>query len=136
LAPSGEWKAEMRDARHLREEAVVAAGRLSAALDDVSGDHRAGESVPVVSSPIEPPGRGADDERRIGDARADDDIRSRIEGFDDAPCSEVDVRRHRFDSGFGQRVAGVEMAKLVAGGLELAESREQVGALGVGAWRL
>ena len=60
----------------LVQEAVVAAGRLRPALDDVPGQHRAGQRVPVVALPAVPPGGRPDREARVGDPGADDDVRA------------------------------------------------------------
>ena len=76
LAQLRDRKAELGDPRDLREKAVVPAGGLRAALDDVAGDDRARQPVPVVASPTEAPRGRANHERRIGHPRADDDVRS------------------------------------------------------------
>src|SRR5690242_9334501 len=78
------------------------------------------------------PGSRADDERSVGDTRADNDVYSGIERLDDSPRPQVDVRRNRVNAGFGEQAAGVEVAELMAGGLDLAKSRHQVIAFDVG----
>ena len=66
----------MLEARHFVEKSIVAAGALRAAFHDVARHDRAGQPVPVVSLPAEMPGRRAHNDRRVGDARADDDVRT------------------------------------------------------------
>src|SRR5207244_2486320 len=117
----GDRKAEPGDPGHLREEAVVAAGRLRAALDDVAGHDCSGQAVPVVTRPSKVPGSWANDERSVADTRTDDDVRSGVERLDNAPCAEIRVRGHGINAGLGKRAAGVEVAELMAGRLEFAE---------------
>ena len=83
----------------------------------MAGHHRPGQEVPVVARPAEVPCRRADDERSIGHARADHDVRSGVERLDDPPRAKVDVRRDGLDAGLGQRAAAVEVAELMTGGL-------------------
>ena len=60
----------------LRQEAVVAAGGLRAALDDVTGGDGAGQGVPVVAAPAVPPRGRPGDQAGVGDPGADDDVRA------------------------------------------------------------
>ena len=61
------------------EERVVAAGGLGAALDDVTGGRGAGERVEVVAAPAEVADGRPDDDRGVGDATGDDDVRARVQ---------------------------------------------------------
>src|SRR5205085_1617724 len=81
------------EAGHLLEEGVVATGRLRAALDDVPGDDRSRERVPVVALPAVMPRRGPDHDGGIGHASGDDDVGASPERVGDAPPAEVRVRR-------------------------------------------
>ncbi len=116
----------------LVEEAVVAAGGLRAALDDVPGGDGAGQGLPVVAAPAVPPGGGADDQAGVGDPRADDDVGARLQRRRDAPPAEVGVRGDHRQVRLGQRQPGVEVSELVTRGPQVAESRGQVVAGEVG----
>src|SRR5581483_5518743 len=116
----------------LVQEAVVAAGRLRAALDDVPGGDRAGQGVPVVVAPAVPPGGGPGDHARVGDPGADDHVRARLQGGGDAPAAEVGVGGDHGPVRLGQRHPGVQVDQLMPGGLEIAERRDQVVAGDVG----
>ena len=71
----GKWEAgRLGEVGDLLEEAVVAAGGLRSAFDDVPGDHGARQRVPIVLRPAPPPRGRADDQRCVGDPRADHDI--------------------------------------------------------------
>ena len=65
------------DPGNLLEERVVAAGRLGAALDDVTGDDRAGERVEIVRRPVEAPGGRTHHESGIRHPPGDDDVCAR-----------------------------------------------------------
>ncbi len=117
----------------LVEEGVVPAGGLRAALDDVARDDRARERVERVPLPAVPPRRRAHDQRRVGDAAGDDDVRARAQGLGDAPTSEVGVRRHRL-AGHGRRDRVERAPQVVAldvrdprAGPELLERRGEPG---------
>src|SRR4029077_15969327 len=90
----GDWKPGMAHVV-LGEEAVVAARRLRAAFEDVSGDGRTGERIPVVALPSEPCRRRTDDQARVGDATGDDHVRAGTDAFGDAPGAEVGVGGER-----------------------------------------
>ena len=110
----------------LVQEAVVAAGRLRAALDDVPGGDRAGQGVPVVAAPAVPPGGGPGDQARVGHPGADDDVRAGLQRRGDAPAAEVGVGGDHGEFGLGQRHAGVEVGELVSFGLQVLDGRGQV----------
>jgi len=116
----------------LVQEAVVAAGRLRAALDDVTGRDRAGQGVPVVVTPAVPPGGGPGDQARVGDPGADDDVRAGLQGRGDAPAAEVGVGGDHGQVRLGQRQPGIEVDELVARGLQVGQGRDQVVAGDVG----
>ena len=118
-------------ARDLVEERVVAAGALRAALDDVTGDHRSGERVPVGALPLEPPRRRADDQRRVGDARTDHDVGTALERRGDAEAAEVGVGAHHRRLQVGERRALVEMDEALARRLQRVEPRHEIVALDV-----
>ena len=59
--------------------------------------------------PVPPPRRRPDDQRRIGDPRADHDVGAGIERGGDAPATEIRVGRDRVG---GERLAGVEVRQL------------------------
>ena len=80
----------------------------------MAGDHGAGQSVPVVSRPVERPRGGADDDRCIGNPGADHNIGSVAECLDDAPGAEVDVGGDRRYTHVAQRGAGIEVAQVEA----------------------
>ena len=96
LVHLGDGEAQRPRPVDLLEEAVVAAGRLRAALDDVAGGDGAGQAIPVVALPAEAPRRRADDQRRVGDAAGDDDVGAAPERLGDAPAAEVRVGGQRF----------------------------------------
>ncbi len=79
----------------LGEEAEVAAGRLCAAFEDVTGHRRACEGVPVIPPPAEMRRRRADHEARIGHAAGDDHSRPGTEALRDAPRTQVGVGGQR-----------------------------------------
>ena len=111
----------------LLEEAVVAAGRLRAALDDVAGGDGAGQPVPIVACPAEAPGRRAHDQRGVADPPGDDDVGAAAERLGDAPAAEVGVGRQRIAAGVeGERRAAVEVAEALAGAAQLAQVRHQI----------
>ena len=103
LVHLGDGEAERPRPVDLLEEAVVAAGGLRAALDDVAGGDGAREPVPVVARPAEAPRRRADHQRRVGDAPGDDDVGAARERLGDAPAAEVGVGGQRT---CGRRRAG------------------------------
>ena len=82
----GDGVADVAEARDLLKESVVAAAALRAALDDVPGGERAGQRVIIVALPAELPRRRTDHQRRVGDARADDDVRASIQRRLDPPA--------------------------------------------------
>ena len=128
----GDGEPRIAQVRQLVGERVVAAGGLRAALDHVPGHHGSGESVQVFRAPAVP-GRGRpDDQRGVGDPRADDDVRSGPQRGRNPPAAEVGVRGDRRDTRLGQRLAGVGVRQLVTSLGELAEPAEQVVALHVG----
>ena len=116
----------------LGREAVVAAGRLRTALDDVPGGDRAGQGVPVVAAPAVPPGGGPGDQARVGDPGADHHVRAGLQGRGDAPAAEVGVGGDHGQVRLGQRDPGVGVDEIVARGLQVAEDRDQVVAGEVG----
>ena len=79
----------------VEKNAIVAAGRLDAAFDDVARGHRAGETVVIVAGPAEVRGGRPDDHRRVGDPAGDDDVGAAVEAVDDAPRAEVGVGGQR-----------------------------------------
>ncbi|BDB44775.1 hypothetical protein IWGMT90018_52210 [Mycobacterium kiyosense] len=79
----------------LGEEGEVAAGGLGAALDDVSGDHRAGQCVVIVTAPTEVRGGGPDDHRGVGDPPGDHHVGPGPQTVRDAPAAQVGIRRQR-----------------------------------------
>src|SRR5215470_3251407 len=128
----GDREARVAAVGDLVQEAVVAAGGLRAALDDVTGGDRAGQGVPVVPAPAVPPGGGSGDQARVGDPRAYHDVRPGLERGGDAPAAEVGVGRDHGQVRLGQRDPGVEVDELVAGRLQVTEGRDQVVAGDVG----
>ena len=80
----------------------VAAGHLGAALEQVAGDRRAGEGVPVRLAPAEMGHRRPDHERRVGDAPGDDDLGTGPQGVRDRRCAEVDVGADQLAAGVGR----------------------------------
>ena len=72
--------------RQLAQEGVVAAGRLGPALQDVAGDHRPGQPVPVVGRPAEVQLRPDD-----RDARSPARRRPRRPGLHAAPIPQPQV---------------------------------------------
>src|SRR6185437_9666122 len=122
----GDRESRIAAAGDLGREAVVAAGRLRAALDDVPGGDRSGQGVPVVVAPVVPPGGGPGDQARVGDPGADHHVGAGLERRGDAPAAEVGVGGDHGQVRFGQRQPGVEVGKLVARPLEVAEGRDQV----------
>ena len=105
----GDGQADVPGARELAGEREVAAGGLRAALDDVSGDDRAGQRVEVAGAPPVPPRGGPDDHRGVGDPPGDDDVRAGLECGDDPAAPEVGVRDERFlrDGLAGLQVRGL-----------------------------
>ena len=77
----------------LGEEREVAAGGLGPALDDVARDDRAGQLVQVGGRPAELPRRWANEQRRVGHPRADDDVGAELEGPHDRPGAQIGVGR-------------------------------------------
>ena len=59
---------------HLFEERIVPTGHLRAALDEVTGDNRAGQRIPVGALPSEMPCRGTDDDGGVSHPSGDDDV--------------------------------------------------------------
>ena len=118
------------EAGDLGEEAVVAARGLRSALDDVAGDDRPGQGVPVGSAPPVPPGRGADGEGGVGDPAGDDDVGAGVEGGGDPPAPEVGVGGH--DLALAERFAGLEVGEVDACGPQVLQAGDQVVALHVG----
>src|SRR4029077_2809802 len=110
----------------LGREAVVAAGRLRAALDDVPGGDCAGQGVPVVPAPAVPPGGGPGDQARVGDPGADHHVRAGLQRRGDAPAAEVGVGGDHGQVRLGERDPGVGVDEIVARGLQVAEDRDQV----------
>ena len=89
-------------AGQVHEPREVAAGRVGAALDDVTGGDRAGERVVVVRAPPEAPDAGADHDRRVGHPAGDHHVGPRGECPGDAEAAQVGVR--------GQRTLEAELA--------------------------
>ena len=122
----GDGEARVAAVGDLVEEAVVAAGGLRPALDDVPGGDRAGQCVPVVAAPSVPPRGGPDDQARVGDPGADDDVGAGVQRGRDAPAAEVGVGGDHRQVRLGQRQSGIEIGQLVPGGLQVADGRGQV----------
>ena len=80
-----------RRAGQAEEPAEVAAGRLRAALDDVTGDDRAGQLVVRRLAPAVVRDRRTDDQRGVGDPAGDDDVGAGAQGGGDAEAAEVGV---------------------------------------------
>ena len=127
----GDREAGMLEPRHLLEERVVAAGGLRAALQDVARDHRRSEPVPVRPAPAEVPRRRPDHDRRVRDARGNDDVGAAVERLDDAPGAEVSVGRDRVDARRGERLPAVQVGQFLAARLQLRELRQDVVAFDV-----
>ena len=89
----GEREPDPVEAGDLGEERVVAAGGLRPALEDVAGDDRAGQRVPVVASPAVMPGRRPADQRGVGRAPRHDDGRARRQAHPRCPSSPGTGRR-------------------------------------------
>ena len=87
----GDRVADASETGHLLEECIVAAAALGTAFDDVASRKRARERIVVVAAPVELPSGGADDQGGVGDAGANDDVGTLVQGFLDAPAAEVDV---------------------------------------------
>src|SRR5690606_34444460 len=102
-----------------------------AALDDVAGDHCAGEGVPVVAGPAVVPGRRPADHGGVGGAAGDDDVGAGVERLDDAPAAEVGVGGDE-PGRVADGLAGVEVGQVDAGGDQLVEAAEDVVAVDVG----
>ena len=75
----------------LGEEGVVAAGGLTAALDDVPRRDRSGELVEVAAAPTVVPGRRPAHDGRVRGAAGDDDVGASRECIDDAPTAQVGI---------------------------------------------
>ena len=116
----------------LRQEAVVAAGGLRAALDDVTGGDGAGQSVPVVATPAVPPRGGPGDQAGVGDAGTDHHVRAGLQRRRDTPAAEVGVGCDHGQVSLGQRQPGVGVRELVARRLQVPDDRGQVVAGDVG----
>ena len=100
----------MLEAGDLGEEGEVAAGRLGPALDDVPGDDRAGQRVPVVPPPAVMPGGRPQRQGGVGDPAGDDDVGAAAQRLGDAPSAEVGVGgEHR---AITQRLAGVHVCEV------------------------
>src|SRR6185369_11520087 len=111
----------------LVEEAVVAAGGLGAALDDVAGGDGAGEAIPVVALPGEAPRGRPHDQGGVGDAPGDDDVGAARERLGDAPAAQVGVGADHVDT--LERQAAIEVQEALAGRLQRAQVRQEVVAL-------
>ena len=128
----GDREARVAPVGQFGQERVVAAGGLRAALDHVPGHHRPGQFVEVGRAPAVP-GRGrADDQRGVGDPRADHHVRPGPQRGGDAPAAEIGVRGDGGDARLGQRLAGVGVRQRVPGLGQLTEPVQQVVPLHVG----
>ena len=117
---------------NLGEEAVVAPRGLPAALDHMSRNDRAGQSVPVVTSPAVMPRRGTGYYRSIGGAPGDDDVSTLIQSLDDAPAADVCVGGHDPIGQLAQGLTGVEMGEVVAGSDQVPQAVREIVAVDVG----
>ena len=127
----GDREARVAPVGDLVEERVVAAGGLRAALDDVPGDDRAGQRVPVVAAPSRattPPGPTTSAASVTRPATTTSAPRLQRRG--DAPAAEVGVGGDR-QARLGERLAGVEVGELVPAAAAR-RAGEQVVALDVG----
>src|SRR5438093_471100 len=104
----------MFETRYLGEERVVAARRLRAAFDDVAGDHRAGETVPVVARPAMAPRGRTDRERGVGGPAGDDDVGPTRQCLGDPPPTDIGVGGQ--DLPIAERLARIEVGEVVARG--------------------
>jgi hypothetical protein len=127
----GDREARVLEAGDLGEEGVVAAGSLRPALDHVAGHDGAREAVPVLPLPAEVPGRGPDDERGVGHARAHHHVGPRRERLRDRPAPEIGVGGEHRAIEARERAAVFRVAERVAVPLERGQAREQVVALDV-----
>jgi hypothetical protein len=97
----------------------------------VAGDHTAGQSVPVVAGPAVVPRRRAARDGGVGGAPGHDDVRPAVQRLDDAPAPEVGVGADE-PARVADRLAGLEVRQVDAGGDELVESGQQVVAVDIG----
>ena len=105
---------------------AISAGRLRAALHDVSRDDPRRQSVPVIGGPPELVHQRREDQGCVGAAASDDDIRAARERLDDRRRADVRVGRQHAVAHRCERGAGLHVRHLVAGGDELVDAREEI----------
>nr|CRL72578.1 hypothetical protein CPGR_00948 [Mycolicibacter nonchromogenicus] len=119
---------------NLGEERVIAAAGLHAALDDVPGDHGAGQPVVVRAAPAEVRGCGPHDHRCVGDPAGDHHVGAAGQAFDDSPGAQVGVRRQRAAQaklgGTGEQVVAFDVGDAGRNAQALRQLAHRVGQAG------
>ena len=115
---------EVGDAPPLRHG--VSARALGAAFVDVSRHHPGGQAVVVVRGPPELVQQGGQRERRVHAAAGDHHVGAPSQRLRDREGPQVDIRPRHPLADARQRLAGLHVAQLVAGGEQLVQPGHEV----------
>ena len=74
----GNGVAHIMETRHFLKKCIVTAGCLRATFDNMTCGKGTSERIVILPLPVEFPGGGTNDHRRVGDPRADHHISTQI----------------------------------------------------------
>jgi hypothetical protein len=112
--------------RHALPVGEVAARRLGAALEDVSGGDAGREPVPIVPGPAELVRERGQDERGVGGTAGHDDARPAAQRFGDRTSAQVGIGGDDAPADLRERARTVHVVETGTVGLERVEPRQQV----------